>query len=320
MLLRNAMEPLARLVPHVLRYYGCNLGKAWQDFRNDLPHGDLIPQKQTKDDEVGYYWHKNGGAHIWIRNIRYLPVDPAECDMKDRIILSSKLKARENLPFSNPTSEVQKSTISHTTAKGGNEVKAITAGFEKKTTVSAKVSGGVKGLADAKASVVDETTIRAGYENTTGRTYESATARGYELNQPPYTAGEGRLTWSEQTCQTRVKGIQNIDCEIEIYYWRSYKKYDFGKARKTRRHKKSNTVVFKSAQLLIALLEGRGSVHTPFFELFIGHDVAQRHIDDLKALLVQEVDFLTEPYSEDSEFKTEIVNLVQLPQPGDDEE
>ena len=30
MLLRDAMEPLARLVPHVLRYYGCDLGKAWK--------------------------------------------------------------------------------------------------------------------------------------------------------------------------------------------------------------------------------------------------------------------------------------------------
>ena len=218
------------------------------------------------------------------------------------------------MKFRNPQSHIQQ-------AKGGNEVKAITAGFEKKTTVSAEVSGGVKGLADAKASVVDETTIRAGYENTTGRTYESATARSYELNQPPYTAGEGRLTWSEQTCQTRVKGVQNIDCEIEIYNWRTYKKYDFGKARRTTRHKKNYRVVFKSAQLLIALLEGRGSVHTPFFEHFAsGRNVQDRHIADLKARLVQEVDFLTEPYSEDSEFKTEIVNLVQLPQPDDDEE
>ena len=27
MLLRDAMEPLAVLVPHILRYYGCDLGR-----------------------------------------------------------------------------------------------------------------------------------------------------------------------------------------------------------------------------------------------------------------------------------------------------
>ena len=48
MLLRDAMEPLARLAPHVLRYYGCDLGDAWGPFNNRLPYGDLVPQRQTK--------------------------------------------------------------------------------------------------------------------------------------------------------------------------------------------------------------------------------------------------------------------------------
>ena len=316
MLLRDQMEPLARLVPHVLRYYKCNLGAAWDQFRNDMPYGDLIPQKQSKDDEVGYYWANNGEAHIWLRNIRFLPVDPSGCDMHDRIILESKLRAREALPFSNTTSEVQETEISHTTGKGGSEIKAIAAGFEKKTTVSAEVSGGIDGIAEAKASVVDETTISASYEDTTGRTFEEAAARTYRLRQPPYTTGEGRLTWSEQTCQTRVRGLQNIDCEIEIFWWRYKKVYDWKKAKKVKKWYKANRVVFSSAQLLIALLEGRGSVHTPFFEHLARKKVAKRHIADIKTLLVQKVDFLTEPYGEDSEFKTEIVNLVHLDRPG----
>ena len=320
MLLRDQMEPLARLVPHVLRYYGCDLGRAWDKYRNDMPYGDLIPQKQSKDDEVGYYWAGNGEAHIWLKNIRFLPVDPSQCDMRDRIILASKLRARENLPFSNPTSEVQESEITHSSGQGGNEVRAIVAGFEKKTTVSAEAGGGVAGF-EAKVSAVDETTISASYESTTGRTFEEAVARAYRLRQPAYTAGEGRLTWSEQTCQTRVRGPQNIDCEIEIFWWRYKKEYDWKKAKKVKKWYKANRAAFPSAKLLIALLEGRGSVHTPFFEHFVGKTVAPRHINDIKALLVQKVDFLTEPYSEDSEFKTEIVNIVHLDRPDaeDDE-
>ena len=320
MLLRDQMEPLARLVPHILRYYGCDLGRAWDQFRNDMPYGDLIPQKQTKDDEVGYYWSRNGEAHIWIKNIRFLPVNPSECDMHERIILSSKLRAREALPFSNPTSQVQETEISHSSGQGGEEIKAIAAGFEKKTTVSAEASGGVEGIAEVKASVVDETTISASYESTTGRTFQENAARIYRMRQPPYTAGEGRLTWSEQTCQTRVQGHQAIDCEIEIFWWRYKKVYDWGKAKKVKKWYKANRVSFPSMQLLIALLEGRGSVHTPFFEHFVGKTVASRHINDLKNMVIQDVDFLTEPFAEDSEFKTEIVNLVHLDKPEAEEE
>ena len=314
MLLRDQMENFARMVPHILRYYGCDLGRAWDKYNNKMPFGDLIPQKQTKDDEVGYYWSGNGEAHIWLRNIRFLPVDPSKCDMKDRIILSSKMRARENLPFSNPTSEVQETGITHSSGQGGNEVKAITAGFEKKTTISAEASGGI-GVAEAKVSAVDETTIKAGYENTTGRTFEENVARTYLLRQPPYTAGEGRLTWSEQTCQTRVRGEQHIDCEIEIFWWRYKKVWDYGKAKHVKKWYKAYRVVFPSVQLLAALFEGRGSVHTPFFEHFTTKDVRQSHIDSIKNELRKTVDFLTEPYSEDSEFKTEIVNLQYLDRP-----
>ena len=241
--------------------------------------------------------------------------------MRERIILSSVEAARaRGLPFSNPTSQVQVTEITHTSGKGSNEIKAIVAGFESKTTVSAEASGGVPGIGEAKVSVVNETTISASYENTTGRTHEESASRGYRLSQPPYTSGEGRLTWSEQTCQTRVRGAQMIDCEIEIYWWKAYRKYDARKAKKTTRHRKSHTVVFPSVQLLIALLEGRGSVHTPFFEHFVGKNVSQHHIDSIRDLITQDVDFLTEPFSEDSEFKTEILDLVFLDRPDAEEE
>ena len=292
------------------------MGEAWRTFRNDLPRGDLIPQRQTRDDQVGYFWPIDGGAHVWINNIRFLPVDPSECDMRDRIVLASELRAREALPFSNPTREVQETTITHTSGKGGSEIKAITAGFSKKVTVSAKVSGGIDGIAKAEASVVDETTITSAYKDTTGRTYEESAARGYKLRQPAYTAGEGRLTWTDQTCQTRVRGLQAIDCEIEIYWWKAYRKYDARKARKTTRHRKSHRVVFQSAHQLIAMLEGRGSVHTPFFEHFAGRGIKPWHIDDLKGLLAAGRRLPDRALQRGfSEFKTEIVNLVQLDRP-----
>ena len=324
MLLRDQMEPLARYIPWLLLQNGCDLGRGWWYYvrDGDRPgalgnHHDLTPQRQTRDDQVGYFWAKNGGAHIWLNNIRFLPVDPKQCDMRSRIILESKLGATDALPFRNPTSETQGVDIEYYAEQGVNEVNAILAGFEKKVTVSAEVSGGVKGIGEAKASVVDETTIRASYENTTGRSYQSGTRKIFRLTQPAYTAGEGRLTWSEQTCQTRVRSDQIIDCEVEIYWWRAYKKYDARRAKRTTRHRKSHRVVFPSLHLLVALLEGRGSVHTPFFEHFAEREVGKRYVDLLEKLRKQKVDFLTEPYAQSSEFKTEITDLVNLPRPDD---
>ena len=326
MLLRDQLEPLARYVPWVLRRHDCNLGTAWdQYFRagdnpndQDVYH-DLIPQRQTKDDQVGYVWSRNGEARIWLNNIRFLPVNPEQCDMRSRIVLASKMAATDALPFSNPTSETQGVDVEHWSETGVNEVAAILAGFEKKITVSAEVSGGVKGIGEASASVVDETTISASYENTTGRSYQSGTKKTFRLTQPAFTAGEGRLTWSEQTCQTRVRGEQIIDCEVEIFWWRYKKEYDWRKAKQVKKWYKAHRKLFPSIHLLIALLEGRGSVHTPFFEHFATREVGERYVILLEKLRRQRVDFLTEPYAESSEFKTEITNLVNLPgHPGDD--
>ena len=97
--------------------------------------------------------------------------------MRDRIVLQSTRVADDALPFRNPTSQVQGVDIEYSSAQGRNEVSAIAAGFEKKTTVSAEASAGVKGIGEAKASVVDETTIRASYENTTGRSATRAARR-----------------------------------------------------------------------------------------------------------------------------------------------
>ena len=206
MLLRDAMEPLARRFAHTLVNTGRPPGSAWRGYNaDDAAKADLIPLKQWGDDAVGYVWHANHEARIILADIAFEDLDPNDFNMSERIVLDSKLRASDTVPFVNGSTEVQTAELEHWEETGENEIVANLAGFEKKTTVSAEVSGGVEGIAKAKASVVDETTVRASFERTTGRKTAKRAGGRFIFRQPPMTEGEARLTWSEQKMQTRVK-------------------------------------------------------------------------------------------------------------------
>ena len=145
------MEPLARRFAHTLVNTGRPPGSAWRGYNAaDPAKADLIPLKQWADDAVGYVWHMNHEARIILADIAFEDLDPNDFDMSERIVLDSKLRAADTVPFTNGSTEVQTAELEHWEETGENEIVAILAGFEKKTTVSAEVSGGVKGIAEAK--------------------------------------------------------------------------------------------------------------------------------------------------------------------------
>ena len=323
MLLRDQMEPLASYFANCLVSNGAVPGSAWNGYHSGIPdaqgrinsaHGDLIPLKQKKDDEVVYVWNKNHEARILLQNIAFENIDPDNFDMNERIILSSTLKAQDSIPFLNNTTEVQTATLEHWEETGENEINSIIAGFEKKTTVSAEASGGIKGIGEAKASVVDETTIKASFERTTGRKTSKRAGGVFTFRQPAMTEGEARLTWSQQKIQTRVKGFRMIRCKVIIGRYHRYKKYDAGKAKRTWREgwTTGSPIVFEDVSQLIDVMKKQGSVHTPYFEYFSALNTNPLYAQYLLKLLQQDVNFLTEPFNGANEFKPEIVSTSTI--------
>ena len=333
MLLRDQMEPLARYIVNCLVQNGAVPGSAWRNYtcpapkadgRIDAVLGDLLPLKQTKDNEVGYVWGENHEARIILQNITFEDVDPNNFDMSKRIVLASKLKATDVIPFVNGTTEVQEATVEHWEEVGENEINAIKAGFEKKTTVSAEASGGIKGIGEAKASVVDETTLSAAFERTTGRKISKRSGGVFLFRQPPMTEGEARLTWSEQTMQTRVEGFKLIRCKIVLGRYHRYRKYNSRKARKTWRESwtSGSPIVFSDVSEIIAIMRKMGSVHTPYFEHFAkaSSKPDPAYADNLERMLRQDVNFVTEPFKGANEFKPEIVtSQSMIEEEGSDE-
>ena len=323
MLVRDMMEPLAQQIAGTIRRFAGAPGSSWKGYDLSPGNADLIPLKQHRNDEVTYVWSGNHEARIILTDIRYEDIDPDLFDLSERITLASKLRATDAIPFKNATTEVQDGTIEHWEETGMNELLAVKAGFEKKVTVSAEISGGVEGIAEAKASVVDETTISASIESQTGRKSNQRSGGAFTFRFPPMTEGEARLTWSEDTIQTRIKGYRLVRCKVIIGRHHRYKKYDAGKARRTWRESwtTGSPIVFDDVSDLIAVMEKRGSVNTPYFELFAGMgDINPDWANRLKRFSRVNVDVLTDPFTGASTFKPEIVTSNSLVEDQDDED
>ena len=186
--------------------------------------------------------------------------------------------------------------------------------------MSAEVSGGVEGIAEAKASVVDETTISAAIERQTGRQTSQRSGGAFTFRFPPMSEGEARLTWSEDTLQTRIKGYRLIRCKVVIGRYHRYKKYNARKARTETKESwtSGSPIVFADVSDLIAVMEKRGSVNTPYFEHFAKRPVNPAYMENLKRLTRMNVDVLTDPFSGANNFKPEIVTSNSLHEDIDD--
>ena len=318
------MEPLAQHIADTIVMNGRVPGSAWNGYTRSTKDdwGDLIPLKQSRNDEIWYVWNRNHEARIGLVNIRYEDIDPNLFDMSERITLESRMKASDVIPFRNATTEVQEGTISHWEETGLNELMAVVAGFEKKVTVSAEVSGGIDGIAEAKASVVDETTISASLERQTGKELNRRDGGEFKFRFPPMTEGEARLVWSEDTIQTRIKGYRLIRCKVIIGRHHRYRKYNSSKARKEWRESwtTGSPVTFEDISDLIAVMEKRGSVNTPFFEHFASRDTNPAYMENLKRLTRMNVDVLTDPFTGANSFKPEIATSHSLIEDQEDDD
>ena len=325
MLLRDQMEPLAQHLADTIVMNGWVPGSAWRGYTRSMKDawGDLIPRPQNRNDEIIYVWNRNHEARIILTDIRYEDIDPDLFDFSERITLASNLKATDTIPFRNATTEVQEGEVSHWEETGMNELNAVKAGFEKKVTTTVEASGGIDGIAEAKASVVDETTISASLERQTGRKSTTRSGGSFKFRFPAMTEGEARLTWSEDTLQTRIKGYRLVRCKVVIGRYHRYRKYSARRARKTWRESwtSGSPMVFADVSDLIAVMEKRGSVNTPLFEHFANRRVNPAYMANLKRLTRMKVDVLTDPFVGANNFRPEIVaSQTLLEREGDEDD
>ena len=324
MLVRDAIEPLAQHIADTLMMNGLVTGSSWKGYTRATKddYGDLIPKQQTRNDEVTYVWNRNHEARIILTDIRYEDIDPNLFDISERITLASKLKATDTIPFKNASTEIQEGRIEHWEETGMNELNAVKAGFEKKITTTAEASGGIDGIAEAKVSVVDETTLSASLERQTGRKSAKRDGGSFLFRFPAMTEGEARLTWSEDTLQTRIKGYKLVRCKVIIGRHHRYRKYNARKARKEWKESwtSGSPITFNDVSDLIAVMEKRGSVNTPFFEHFANRRVNPAYMANLKRLTRMNVDVLTDPFKGANSFKPEIVTSQTLIEKDNDKD
>ena len=311
-LLRDQMEPLARVIADCYATSGVPHDSAWRGYHMDE---DLVVLSQPDDTNLWYVRPRNHEARIGLLDIRFEDIDPTNFDLDERIVLASETKSSDAIPFKNASSEVQEFSLGRAQTSGSNESGAILAGFEKTTKVSAEVSGGIKGIGEAKASVVDETKIKAEYQRQTGRSLDDSVTGELLLKMPPWTAGEARLTWAEQTIQNRIKGYRQIRCRVVIgRYQDYYKTIALGPAKRhINRWASGSPLIWPELSDLIAVLEKRGSVKTPLFEEY----AQKKNINPVYAQRLKDrsrvnVDILTEPYKGSNEFRPEILASTSI--------
>ena len=306
MLLRDQMEPLARDVADLLSTTGASPGSAWENYHLDE---DLIVHSQPSDTHLIYLRSTNHEGRVELQDIKFEDIDPENFSLGERIVLASELKASDSVPFKNGTSLVQTAELYHEEKTGANEFTAIMAGFEKKVTVTATAKAGI-GVAEAEASVVDETTLKAEFNRQTGRSAESTDGGRFIFNQPPFTEGEARLTWTEQTVQNRIKGYRLVRCKVVIGRYQDYRKtIGRGPAKKRiRRWTSGSPLTWPDVSDLIAVIEKRGSVKHPLFEHYAGREAINPvYANRLRVRSRVSIDVLTEPYKGANEFRPEIV-------------
>ena len=87
-LIRDEMEPLAREIAHFLVLTGATAGSRWYYHGGYKRGEDLIPHKQSKNDEVWYSREKEWGAQIRLYGILEQAPDPDSIVVHPEIVLT----------------------------------------------------------------------------------------------------------------------------------------------------------------------------------------------------------------------------------------
>lgn len=320
MLIRDQVEPLAMAIWDALSYTGF-VGGLHADYHDGE---DLRPEAMIEDDLVafrrsspkGQGSKRHGGvrrytehtfARLELFNIRSVAPSPGDIKYGDLIVLKSSPRAEAALELDNLRSSQQGGPLEwfKEYATGENEVNAIAASWKLETSVkaSASVKAGA-GLVEAEASIETETKNTLGGElsRQTGRSEDTKEGGRFTQHVNPHTYLRAHLEWNEQDLQRRWSGKSVIDCGIRVGNFQDYSK----RGHRVRRWTSGSPLVWDSIEQLLAVMEKRGSVHSPGYEYFASHFVHPALIPRIQARRTTVMDRLTDPFKGASSFKVVI--------------
>ena len=252
-MLADVVEPTVRSIAHLIVQSGAPISGAWKDY--DCRE-DLIPLKQTADDNLHFVRDKERSARFVLFNIHPVDPDPDSIKFSDPVVQRSESKATASVEIDNRTGLTPQSYIfKKSFAVGQREEAAVKAGFSltSKTTIGTGQSSPYSFSQEFSATVSSE------WSSKTGRNKDQTTGGEFPLVALPGTKVRGFLAWDEQDM------IRHVSC---------FGTYGFGIkiGRRWNKHKKwrwySGAHQWASLDDLIASAEGRGSVHFPLHEFW----------------------------------------------------
>ena len=252
-MLADVIEPTIRSIAHLIVRSGAPISGAWKDYNC---FEDLLPLKQTADDNLHFIRSKDHSARVEAFNIHAVDPDQESIEFHDPVVQRSESKATASVEIDNRTGLTPQSYLFRKSfAVGQREEAAVKAGFSltSKTTIGTGQSSPYSFSQEFSATVSSE------WSSKTGRSKDSVTGGEFPLVALPGTKVRGFLAWDEQDM------IRHVSC---------FGTYDFGIkiGRRAKRRKKwrwhSGAHQWESLDDLIATAAGRGSVHFPLHEFW----------------------------------------------------
>lgn len=258
------IEPIGRAIGRLLA--GTPGLYRWDGYTDKE---DLIPLRQTADDEIQFVRERDGKARLAFYGIK--GNDLVDIKFGKPVVMSSEKKGTAKVRVdARKYDNKQSYEWSKTFADGKSEFKAITAGFE----VSSKSTFGTGSTAPVKGEQSLELKVKSEWKNQTGHDEKVTKGGKFSLTADPGTLVEGYLTWDEQDIRQRITGFGTFDCAVHI-------------GKRAKGHKKwhwTGDYHWGSLGELIATAEGNGSVKYPLRDHFMAHPAPAHLLDPIRAM------------------------------------
>ena len=265
---RDIIEPTVRKMCHLIVQSGAPVSPKWTGYTEDE---DLIPLRTESDTDQHYVRAREGQARVVAFNIAPIAADARAIKVHPQTVRGSSPKAAfigevDNLgnPFPQDSAEWQK-----TFDNAKNELLAIEAGWEHESTIEAKASAGIDGIAEVEAKATVRDRLYGSINRQTGNTSATASQAKWKFTAPPFTKVEGFLEWNEQDIVRHTENFSSYGFGLTI-----------GRRHKPRRggwRWASGGLGWDSLDHFCATAEGNGSVKFALYEywsdnpIFAGH-------------------------------------------------
>ena len=265
---RDVIEPTIRKMCHLIVGSGAPVSGKWANYTEEE---DLVPLRTESDTEQHYVRANDGQARVVAFNIAPVAADARAIRLYPQTVRGSLPKAAfigevDNLGNSFPqdSAEWQKAFDN---AK--NELLAIEAGWEHESTVEAKATASLEGIAELEAKTTVRDRLYGSVNRQTGNTSATASQATWKFTAPPYTRVEGFLEWNEQDIVRHTENFSSYGFGLMI-----------GRRYKPKRRGwrwASGAMHWDSLDHFCSTAGGNGSVHFALYDYWSDNPITPDH-------------------------------------------